>query len=228
MPANTLKLSLSLLLGLILWAGQAPTLSLADEPIPLASTAAWVSDERDYTVSVAWGDVDGDGDLDLAVGNYGQRNKVYLNQGGVLASTAAWVSDEADWTESVAWGDVDGDGDLDLAVGNGNFYDAQANKVYLNQGGVLESTAAWVSADEDYTESVAWGDVDGDGDLDLAVGNYLAPNKVYLNQGGVLASTAAWVSDDAGLVRIAWPGGMWMAMAILISLLVMLEATRST
>ena len=42
----------------------------------------------------------------------------------------------------------------------------------MNQGGVLESTAAWVSADADSPLlSVAWGDVDGDGDLDLAVGN---------------------------------------------------------
>ncbi|MCP4422519.1 MAG: Ig-like domain-containing protein, partial [Chloroflexi bacterium] len=36
----------------------------------------------DATRSVAWGDVDGDGDLDAAVGNYvGQQNVLYLNNG---------------------------------------------------------------------------------------------------------------------------------------------------
>ena len=53
---------------------------------------------------------------------------------------------------------------------------------------------------------------------ELAVGNVGEPNKVYLNQGGVLASTAAWVSAEADWTLKAWPGGMWMAMAILISL----------
>ena len=43
-----------------------------------------------------------------------------------------------------------------------------------------------VSAEADDTMSVAWGDYDGDGDLDLAVGNDWQPNRLYRNDGGAL------------------------------------------
>ncbi|MCS5537806.1 MAG: FG-GAP-like repeat-containing protein, partial [Candidatus Poseidoniaceae archaeon] len=84
----------------------------------LSTTPIWTSSDFLSTFSVAWGDVDGDGDLDLARGNYAGNNEVYLNNGTALATTPAWTSNNSMETYSVAWGDLDGDGDLDLAVGN--------------------------------------------------------------------------------------------------------------
>jgi hypothetical protein len=161
-------------------------------------TLAWSSPETDDTASVAWGDWDGDGDLDLAVGNLGQPNQVYTNTGENLV--LAWSSPETDTTTSIAWGDWDGDGDPDLAVGSLG----QPNRVYTNTGGSL--ALAWSSAEVDDTESIAWGNWDEGDDLDLAVGNLGQPNRVYANTGGDMA--LAWSSPEMdNTTSVAW--GDW-------------------
>ena len=149
----------------------------------------WSSTETDQTVAVAWGDVDSDGDLDLAVGNSRQPNRLYRNDGGVLSSAAVWSSVESDDTTSVAWGDVDGDGDLDLAVGN----KLQPIRLYRNDRGTLTVVSIWSSIEQDATARVAWGDIDGDGDLDLATGY-----RLYRNENGILAQTSSWSQTDSG------------------------------
>ncbi|MBN1937895.1 MAG: DUF11 domain-containing protein [Anaerolineae bacterium] len=134
------------------------------------------------TTSVAWADFNGDGYLDLTVGNYGAPNLIYANQNGSFSQTPAWVSVEYSKTMSLAWGDWDGDGDLDLAVGN----DGEADQVYANRSvgtGIIQLDWVWRSDEVLETTGVAWGDMDGDGDLDLAISqrNMLNRNGVYIN-----------------------------------------------
>jgi hypothetical protein len=147
-------------------------------------TASQMPPALDPTTSMAPGDVDGDGDVDLVIGNCGAQNRLYLNDGPAnrgyfIDVTATHMPPDYDITRDVALADSDDDGDLDIVTGNSS----QQNRVYLNDGaGVFtDVTSTSLPIKCDYTSSVALGDVDGDGDLDLAFANTIGTNHLYIN-----------------------------------------------
>ncbi|MCK5018296.1 MAG: VCBS repeat-containing protein, partial [Candidatus Peribacteraceae bacterium] len=140
---------------------------------PSYSIESLFGTSADFTRSVAWGDYDHNGYLDLAVGNNGQ-NYLYQNNGdGTFAEIAAFGAGN---TISVAWGDYDHNGYLDLAVGNNG-----QNYLYQNNGDETFTPIAAFGAGD--TTSVAWGDYDHNGYLDLAIGNFGQQNYLYQNNG---------------------------------------------
>ena len=131
-----------------------------------------------WALDHATGDIDGDGDLDVAVGVFpqsgGQTFRIYANdgRGGFTDVTPAGLPIPVGGTRSLAFGDVDGDGDLDLVVGGYSYPGAQ-NRLLINDGtgAFTEQTVARLPVRQDPTAAIAFGDVDGDGDLDLIEGN---------------------------------------------------------
>ncbi|HUB09660.1 MAG TPA: FG-GAP-like repeat-containing protein [Myxococcales bacterium] len=146
---------------------------------------------------VAVGDFNGDGKLDLAVtnggsevGDAGTGASVLLNQGGGTFAAAVLYSAAFD-PDSLAVGDFNGDSRTDLAVGS-SFVSIGSLSVFMNRGsGTFAPAVAYDAADAQLgglPSSLAAGDFNGDGWLDIAAGNQ-APNAtdstvgIFLNQG---------------------------------------------
>ncbi len=130
---------------------------------------------------IALGDVDNDGDLDMAVGNHtvgGQTNRLYLNDGnGVFTDTQSLGS--AGVSYGITMGDVDGDGSLDVVIANRSV----PNQVYLNNGSGVFTDSGQALGGTNRSTDVALGDIDADGDLDLVVQNAGDGIQVYDNDG---------------------------------------------
>jgi hypothetical protein len=130
------------------------------------------------TVRVIFGDLNGDGCVDLFVGNGGevkQESYVYLNDcTGKFAPSGQ--SSPAIALRDITLGDVDGDGYLDLVI-SGNDYGAS---IWLNNGNGSFVQTQMIDIDPD-VRAVKLVDLDGDGDLDLLLGT--VGTRVLFNDG---------------------------------------------
>ncbi|WP_369178913.1 FG-GAP-like repeat-containing protein [Candidatus Thiodubiliella endoseptemdiera] len=139
-------------------------------------------------------DIDGDGDLDLVVGESDGTLKYYQNTGTTSNPAYEVKTGDSNPFNGINVGnfsaptlvDIDGDGDLDLVVGEQN----GTLKYYQNTGTTSNPAYEVKTGDSNPFNGIDVGnfskptlaDIDGDGDLDLVVGKYDGTLKYYYNQ----------------------------------------------
>jgi hypothetical protein len=155
---------------------------------------------------VAWGDYDNNGLEDFVL----DGRRLFQNQGGLTftETTVAAGIDPNGGGAGAAWADINNDGYLDLFCSG--YTDTTGNsldRLYLNDGGVTgtftDITASAGVSDLYDSKACAWGDFNGDGDIDLFVVNYEdppgsgtgAPDRLYIKNSGTNTFTDASVAS---------------------------------
>jgi hypothetical protein len=160
--------------------------------------------------SVAWGDYDNDGDLDILLTGssyYGIISKIYKNNGNNTFTDQTGISLTGVTDGSVAWGDFDNDGDLDILL-TGNTGSANISKIYRNNSNNTFTEQSGISLTGIYNGSVAWGDYDNDGDLDILLtgdSKYGTISKIYKNNGNNTFTEQTGIS----LTRVSNSSSEW-------------------
>ena len=146
--------------------------------------------------SPAIADLDGDGDLDILSGQFG--NLIYFENTGqtdmprfILRPTSPFGLQFLDRHSSPTFIDLDGDDDFDLLVG-----DREGNSIYYENTGATNAPAFSAGQtnpfgmhDIGHRNRPAIADLDGDGDFDVLSGRFLG-NLIYFENTGATNSPA--------------------------------------
>lgn len=132
---------------------------------------------------VAWGDYDNDGYLDLAFSGdpptwtWNTFATVYHNNGdGTFTDINPGLQPVS--ASAIAWGDYDNDGLPDLALSGWVDDTTNVTRIYHNDGGgVFHDIGANLPGT--WFGSLAWGDFDNDGKLDLVITGGTTPQLYY-------------------------------------------------
>ncbi len=164
---------------------------------------------------LAWADYDGDGTLDVFLGNVGSGGTLHRGIGSGSDLRFEEVSEVVglagvDAVAMATFVDLEGDGDADLYIGRRG-----ENRMFLNllaESGEARfedvSHARGFVLDSQRTMGAAFGDYDGDGDLDLYEVNHAfcfpqadaevrAGDHLFENVEGVFVDRTAWLVSPA-------------------------------
>ncbi len=208
---------------------QAQTFQREYDSVPLSFRGAvleypWIGGLN--TLTVALGDIDGDGDLDLLLtGTNDFRIQLYRNDGGGASGDFVFASPDLVGTPiydrsnvRIALTDIDGDNDLDLFGGQDN----GRILLFRNTGTAFSpaftfETDFFDSIDVGYQAAPAFADVNGDGEKDLLVGEYNSGVHLFLRTpvgprqfaaADTLRNTTGTIIKPPGIFFVPGPGDL--------------------
>ncbi len=165
--------------GLAIWLGG-----------PSGLQAGYVDGTLDDATAVDAGDLDGDGNVDLAIARRGKADMVLYGSGdGSFTAEASAIPDTANASRGIAIVDVDGDGAPEILVN----VEGAATVAFARAGGrQFEDRSAQLLPDNENGESIAFavGDWNGDCEPDVLISG---------------AESRSWGSSGVGLTSEPGP-----------------------
>jgi hypothetical protein len=169
------------------WVAQLAVWNGSTMALENVKTWYWTADTQ--IASVAAGDVDGDGGVEVvSAGAYFDGTRwvaqlaVWNGSTMALENVKTWYWTADTQIASVALGDIDSDGGIEIVTG-GSYYDNirdNAQLVVWNGSTMaLENVKTWYWTSNTYINSVAIGNVEGDGAVEIVTGGKFLDGTRY-------------------------------------------------
>ena len=167
--------------------------------------------------SIAFADVDNDNDQDVLItgftASFEYVAKLYTNDGLGFFSEVAETPFEGVSNSSIAFTDIDNDDDLDVLITGQNSSIQPIAKLYLNDGAGTFEELSGTSFDGVYRSSIAFADIDNDGDQDVLITGQNSSDQpiaelyrnnfiVGINENIIFSQVSIYPNPNQGIVNI--------------------------